>query len=93
MSYSNLENGYIESFIGKLRDELLARELLLSLEKARSVIDRLRLDYNHHRTHSSLNFRTPAAFAAGCVLPASTTPQPPKHSRSPYTDAPTQPGT
>ena len=43
------ENGYIESFNGKLRDDLLNRELFLSLEEARWVTDRWRLDYNHHR--------------------------------------------
>ena len=63
------ENGYIESFNGKLRDELLNRELFLSLEKARWVIDRWRIDFNHHRPHSALDYRTPAAFAASCVLP------------------------
>ena len=75
------ENGYVESFNGKLRDELLNRELFLSLEEARWVIDRWRLDYNHHRPHSALDYQTPAAFAAGYVLPASATPQPPEHSR------------
>ncbi len=63
------ENGYVESFNGKLRDELLDRELFLSLEEARWVIDRWRLDYNHHRPHSALDYQTPAAYAAGCVLP------------------------
>ena len=63
------ENGYIESFNGKLRDELLNRELFLSLEKARWVIDRWRIDFNHHRPHSALDYRTPAALAASCVLP------------------------
>jgi len=63
------ENGYVESFNGKLRDELLNRELFLSLAEARWVIDRWRLDrwrldYNHHRPHSSLDYQTPAAFAA-----------------------------
>lgn len=62
------ENGYVESFNGKLRDELLDRELFLSLEEARWVIDRWRLDYNHHRPHSALDYQTPAAYAAGCVL-------------------------
>ena len=75
------ENGYVESFNGKLRDELLNRELFLSTEEARWVIDRWRLDYNHHRIHSALEYQTPAAYAAGCVLPASATPQPPEHSR------------
>jgi len=58
------KNGCIESFNGKLRDDLLNRELFLSLEEARWVIDRWRLDYNHHRIHSSLNYQTPAAYAA-----------------------------
>ena len=61
------ENGYVESFNGKLRDELLNRELFLSLAEARWVIDRWRLDYNHHRMHSALEYQTPAAFAASCV--------------------------
>ena len=75
------ENGYVESAGGKLRDELLNRELFLSLQEACWVIDRWRLDYNHYRIHSALNYQTPAAYAAGCVLPASATPQPPEHSR------------
>ena len=52
----------------------------LSYEEACWVTDRWRLDYNHHRIHSSLDYQTPAAYAARCVLPASATPQPPKHS-------------
>ena len=60
------ENGYVESFNGKLRDELLNRELFLSLDEARWVIDRWRLDYNHRRPHSSLDYQTPAAYAARC---------------------------
>ena len=53
------ENGYVESFNGKLRDELLNRELFLSLEEARWLIDRWRADYNHRRPHSALDYRTP----------------------------------
>ena len=64
------ENGYVESAGGKLRDELLNREIFLSLDEFRWVIDRWRLDYNHHRIHSALYYRTPAAFAAGCILEA-----------------------
>jgi putative transposase len=60
------ENGYVESFNGKLRDELLNGELFLSVAEARWVIDRWRLDYNHHRLHSALNYQTPAAFAVRC---------------------------
>ena len=73
------ENGYVESFNGKLRDELLNQEIFLSILEARWVIDRWRLDYNHHRIHSSLNYMTPAAFAATCVLPASAAPSPTEH--------------
>ena len=58
------ENGYVESFNGKLRDELLNGELFLSLAEARYVIDEWRLDYNHRRPHSSLNWQTPSAYAA-----------------------------
>jgi len=60
------ENGYVESFNGKLRDELLNRELFLSMAEARWVIDHWRLDYNNHRLHSSLDYQTPAAYAARC---------------------------
>jgi putative transposase len=66
------EKGYVESFNGKLRDELLNGELFLSLAGARWVIDRWRLDYNHHRPHSALDYQTPAAYAAS--LPASVRP-------------------
>ena len=69
------ENGYVESFNGTLRDELLNLGIFLSFEEACWVIDRWRLDYNHHRIRSSLDYQIPAAYAAGCVLPASATPQ------------------
>jgi len=85
------ENGYVESFNGKLRDELLNRELFLSLAEARWVIDRWRMDYNHHRIHSALDYQTPAAYTAGCAASAvelaSATPPPTPplqlHSRVP----------
>jgi len=64
------ENGYIESFNSRFRDELLNRELFTGLEDARWVVDRWRLDYNHHRPHSSLDYQTPAAFAARCAASA-----------------------
>ena len=60
------ENGYVESFNSRFRDELLDRELFVGLEDARWVVDRWRLDYNHQRPHSSLGYLTPAAFAALC---------------------------
>ena len=58
------ENGYVESFNGKLRDELLNRELFLSVPEARFVLDEWRLEYNHRRPHSGLRWQTPAAYAA-----------------------------
>ena len=76
------ENGYCESFNGKLRDELLNRELFLSLKEARWVIDRWRLDYNHHRIHSALDYQTPAAYAAVCAPTAPAAPQPADHRQT-----------
>lgn len=54
------ENGYVESFIGKLRDELLNREIFLTLTEAQVLIERWRVHYNQHRPHSSLGYRPPA---------------------------------
>jgi putative transposase len=59
------ENGYVESFNGRLRDELLDRELFLSLPEARVVLDQWRMDYNHRGPHGGLKWMTPAAFVAG----------------------------
>ena len=64
------ENGYVESFNSRFRDELLNRELFTGLEDGRWVVDRWRLDYNHHRPHSSLGYQTPAEFAARCLASA-----------------------
>ena len=57
------ENGYIESFNGKLRDELLNREIFTTLEEARVLIEQWRQEYNHIRPHSSLRYRPPAPEA------------------------------
>lgn len=61
------ENGYIESFNAHLRDELLEREIFLSMEELRYVVERWRMDYNHYRPHSSLGYMSPAAYAAACI--------------------------
>ena len=61
------ENGYVESFNGKLRDELLNRELFLSVPEARYVLDEWRAEYNHRRPHGGLGWQTPAAYAAKLV--------------------------
>ena len=54
------ENGYVESFNGKLRDELLDRELFETLLEAQVLIERWRIEYNTVRPHSSLGYRPPA---------------------------------
>lgn len=54
------ENGYNESFNGKLRDELLAGEIFYTLKEAQVVIENWRIHYNTIRPHSSLGYRPPA---------------------------------
>jgi len=58
------ENGYIESFNGKMRDELLAGEIFYSLTEAQVIIEQWRWHYNQIRPHSSLRYKppTPATF-------------------------------
>jgi len=58
------ENGYAESFHGRLRDELLEGELFTCLAEAKMLSEQWRLEYNHRRPHSSLGYVTPASFAA-----------------------------
>jgi putative transposase len=58
------ENGHIESFHDKLRDECLNRELFGSLLEAQVVIEQWRCEYNHQRPHSSLGYQTPEEYAA-----------------------------
>jgi len=54
------ENGYVESFNGKLRDELLNGEIFYSLKEAQVMIEKWRRHYNTRRPHSSLGYRPPA---------------------------------
>jgi putative transposase len=58
------QNGYIESFNGKLRDECLNETEFLNLRHAREIVEAFREDYNNHRPHSSLDHQTPSEFAA-----------------------------
>ena len=60
------ENGYVESFNGKLRDELLNGEIFYSLKEAKVLIERWRRHYNTVRPHSALGYKPPAPEA---VLP------------------------
>lgn len=57
------ENGYVESFNGKLRDELLNGEIFYSMKEAKVLIERWRTHYNTVRPHSSLGYRPPAPEA------------------------------
>lgn len=67
------ENGYVESFNGRLRDELLNGELFYTLKEAKVLIEQWRVHYNTVRPHSALGYRPPAPraliahAAAGCA--------------------------
>jgi transposase InsO family protein len=59
-----MQNGFVESFNGRMRDELLNETLFFDLDHARAEIASWALDFNLQRPHSSLGYLTPAAFAA-----------------------------
>lgn len=67
------ENAYVESFNGKLRDELLNRELFASLAEAKLLASQYRDEYNRRRPHSALGYMTPAEFAAVQLASGSAT--------------------
>ena len=54
------ENGYVESFNGKLRDELLNGEIFTTLQEAKVLTEVWRREYNQVRPHSSLSYKPPA---------------------------------
>ena len=64
-----VENGYIESFNGRLRDECLNTEVFEDLADARQKLESWRHDYNQHRPHSALADRSPAEFARSARRP------------------------
>jgi putative transposase len=57
------ENGYIESFFDKLRDECLNREIFRNGREAQAIVENWRQEYNNYRPHSSLGYLTPSEFA------------------------------
>jgi putative transposase len=57
------ENGYVESFNGKMRDELLDREIFYSVREARYLVEQWRREYNQIRPHSALSYKPPAPEA------------------------------
>ncbi len=70
------ENGYCESFNGKLRDECLNGEIFYSLKEAQIVIERWREVYNTLRPHSALGYRPPAPAACSPLVPPNPISQP-----------------
>jgi len=59
-----VQNAFVESFNGTLRNECLNEHWFLNLADARNLVETWRIDYNHNRPHSSLDGKTPAEFAA-----------------------------
>lgn len=59
-----MQNGFVESFNGRLRDECLNEHLFNTLNEARQIIEAWRIDYNTNRPHTSLKGLTPTEFAA-----------------------------
>ena len=78
------ENGYVESFNGKLRDELLNGEIFYSLKEAQIMIETWRRHYNTKRPHSSLGYRPPAPeVVLGPASPASSGARPATQTMAP----------
>lgn len=70
-----MQNGYVESFNGRMRDELLNESLFFGLDHARSAIAEWGEDYNHFRPHSSLGYQTRQATSGSSPQPAPTLPK------------------
>ena len=64
------QNGIVESFNSRLRDELLSSEIFTTLAEARFLCARWRADYNHRRPQRALGKQTPAEYAAKCEVSA-----------------------
>jgi transposase InsO family protein len=79
------ENAYCESFNSRLRDELLNRELFVSVQEAQVLSAEWRRDYNDARPHSALGDQTPAEFASRWRAPVGATPLPARASAKPGT--------
>jgi putative transposase len=66
------QNGFVESFNGRFRDECLDRSWFTSLADARATVEAWRRDYNGHRPHSALGYRTPDEIRTGFPAPLTT---------------------
>jgi len=76
------ENGTIESFNGKLRDEFLNGEIFDTLLEAKVLTERWRVHYKRRRPHSALGYRPPAPEAVEPLLPGSATLRPSPRARA-----------
>jgi putative transposase len=84
-----MQNGFCESFNGRMRDELLNETLFFGLDHAREKVSAWVSDYNHQRPHSSLGYATPAQYAANLTATGDRLRNPDKLRRSPVaTSAP-----
>jgi len=77
-----MQNGYMESFNGRMRDELLNETLFHGLDHARRTISRWVNDYNTKRPHSSIGYFSPAAYAATLIATSDRPSNPDQLSRS-----------
>jgi putative transposase len=78
-----MQNGFCESFNGRMRDELLNETLFFGLDHAREKIGSWAHDYNHQRPHSSLGYATPAEYAATLTATGDRLRKPDQLRRSP----------
>jgi putative transposase len=87
-----MQNGFIESFNGRLRDEFLNETLFSSLSQARNALAKWRFDYNTDRPHSRLGWQTPGAFAATFTRRRAPTPRYAKSAAREHVAPPAQTG-
>jgi putative transposase len=78
-----MQNGFIESFNGRMRNELLNETLFFNLDQARSKLAAWAADYNLHRPHSTLGYLAPVAFAANLTATGDPLRNPNQLRRSP----------
>ena len=78
-----MQNGFCESFNGRMRDELLNETLFFGLDHAKATISAWVDDYNHARPHSSLGYATPAKYAANLAATGDRLHNPDQLRRSP----------
>jgi len=69
-----MQNGFVESFNGRMRDEFLNESLFLDLDHTRQLIGAWVTDYNTARPHSALGYQTPVAYAEQLIAPTGTKP-------------------